>query len=135
MTFAEVKELERLRVQDATSKLLKEFDAKQQEIDRTISRRSGGWHEARTNLAFERIAAGIDDWLAIRKAMIERCPALATPHEILLFKKSASSVIEAQFQGVLRSLPIMGVRPSTSVLSQVPAMKLALRKKFMSLHE
>jgi hypothetical protein len=129
MTFAEAKELERLRIQEATSKRLKEFDAKVKEIDRTISRRSGAWHKARTELAFSRIEAGVDDRLAIRKTMIEQCPALATPHEAVQFEKHESSVIEDSFQAVLRNFPVTGVHPPAELVSGTTTLKLALRHK------
>jgi hypothetical protein len=111
MTFAEAKELERLKAQEAASGRTRDFDAKQKDIDRTIPRRSGAWHQARTDLAFSRIEADIEGRLAIRKTMIERCPDLATPYETRQFEQQTSSVVEECFQAVLRNFPVMGVRP------------------------
>jgi hypothetical protein len=129
MTFAEAKELEKLQIQEATSKRLKDFDAKVKEIDGTIPRRSGAWHMARTKLAFSRIEDSVDDRLAIRKAMIERCQALATPHEVVQFEKHESSIIENSFQAVLRNFPVSGVRPPAEAVSGMTTLKLALRHK------
>jgi hypothetical protein len=129
MTFAEAKELERLRIQEATSKRLKESGAKAKEIDRTISRRSGAWHKARAELAFSRIEEGVDDRLAIRKDMTERCPVLAAPHEAAQFEKHESSIIEDSFQAVLRSFRVAGVRPPAETLSGMTTLKSALRNK------
>jgi hypothetical protein len=129
MTFAEAKELERLQIQEATSKRLKDFDAKVKEIDRTISRRSGAWHMARTELAFSRIEDGVHDRLAIRKATIERCPSLATPHEAVQFEKRESSMIDDSFRAVLRNFPVNGVRPPAEAVSRMTTLKSALRNK------
>jgi len=129
MTPAEAKELERLRIQEATSKRLKEFDAEVEEIDRTISHRSGAWHKARTERAFSRIEEGVDDRLVIRKAMIEQCPALATRHEAAQFEKYESSLIANSFQSVLRNLHTIGVHPPASVVSEISPLKSALHHK------
>jgi hypothetical protein len=129
MTFAAAKELERLRAREASAGRKEEFDTKQREIDRTVSRRSGAWHKARIDLAVERIVAGVDDCISIRRNLVEQCPALATLNETAQFEQRVASLVEGQFQALLRSLPVMGVRPLVSVLAEFPNVRLALRQK------
>jgi len=129
MTLAEAKELERLKAHEAASERAKEFDSKQKEIDGTISRHSGAWHAARTDLAFSHIEADIEEMVEIRKAMIEKCPDLATPHETLQFEQHAARVIEDRFQAALRVFPVMTVHPPASLLSQMPTRKRALQDR------
>lgn len=129
MTVAEAKELERLRIQEVAVKRSKEFDAKQQEIDGQMSRRSGAWHKARTDLALARLVAGIEDRIEIRKEMVAKCPDLATPHEASQFETSTSAVFEGQIQASLQSFAIVGVRAPASVLSEIPTLKAATKLK------
>jgi hypothetical protein len=129
MTIPEAKELERLKVQQSMNLRLKEFEAKAQEMDGTISRRSGAWHAARTDLAFSRIEASVDDRIAIRRAIVEKCAALATPHETHQFEEAEVTDVDRCFQAVLRSLPISGIRPPASVVGTVATRKSALHHK------
>jgi TIR domain len=128
MTLAEAKELEQLKLQEAASERAKALDEKQKEAD-LIDRRSGAWHKARTDLVFARIEGNIDDRLAIRRDLIERCPDLATAHETRQFEERSFRIVEDQFQAALQSFHVMGVRPPAGTLSQVATRKLALQQK------
>lgn len=129
MTLGEAKELERLKAQEAVNARLKLRDGKQKEIDRTVDRRSGGWHAARAELAFSFISDDVEDKIVIRKDMASRCPELASPHEMKQFEEKLHSEIESGFQAVMKSLPVMGVRAPSSTLSEASTRKLALRDR------
>jgi TIR domain len=128
MTLGEAKELERLKAQEAVNARLKLRDDNQKEIDRTVDRRSGGWHAARAGLAFSFISDDVEDKIAIRKDMVSRCPELASPYEMKQFEEKLSSEIESGFQAVMKSLPVMGVRAPAST-SEVSSRKLALSQR------
>src|ERR1039458_5728241 len=96
MTIGDARELERLRWGESVNRRLRLRDAKQSEIDRTINQRSGAWHAARAELAFDFIAEEIEDRIAIRKEIIARCPELASKRETQQFERELSSGIEDQ---------------------------------------
>src|SRR3984885_8899256 len=127
MTFADAKELERLKVQKAVAVRMKEFDDKRAQIDGTTSTRSGAWHQARTQLAISRIQIDVEDRLAIRKDLTEKCPGLLTPFEAGEFQRRLCTMIDGAFQAILKSLPAAGIRPPAETLSQISSKKSALK--------
>jgi hypothetical protein len=129
MTFAEAKELERLKRQEAANARLKRRDSKQEEIDRTISRRSGAWHLARTQLALSWIGDEVESRIAIRQEMIGRCPELASPYEAQQFEQQCGSFIEEIAQSILKNFTVMGVRPPATELSGLHTRKLSLKQR------